>query len=197
MIDRVTAHRCRLLVYDVDAVFREHETRRLHVLLSEHAAELLASPGPIATAGGVLHVAEAATGRILSFDLSGQFLGAARWTGGVSALELDAQGRLLVQPASGSLVRLQPAQTAAAGTFRIGPITVEHAPIGGPAWQELRARLDPLPDGAHVRLSRWPRTTRRPTRRRSTIQPGARRPSTLTRGGSRPALPSTSGSAGG
>ena len=152
VIDRVTAHRCRLLVYDVDAVFREHETRRLHVLLSEHAAELLASPGPIATAGGVLHVAEAATGRILSFDLSGQFLGAARWTGGVSALELDAQGRLLVQPASGSLVRLQPAQTAAAGTFRIGPVTVEHAPIGGPAWQELRARLDPLPDGAHVRL---------------------------------------------
>ena len=152
VLDRVSAHRCRLLVYDIDATFREHETRRLHTLLAEHAAELLASPGPIASAGGVLHVVDAATGRILSFDLSGRFLGAARWNGGVSALALDAQGRLLVQPPSGSLVRLQPAQTAAVGTFRVGPISVEHAQVLEPTWQELRARFDPLPAGAHLQL---------------------------------------------
>jgi phage tail-like protein len=150
VFDRVTRNRLRLLVYHLDGTFAEQETRRLRRLLSDTAAGLL---GAAAADSDVIHIAEAGTGRILSFDLSGHFLGSARWHGEVSALALDRQGRLVV--AGAGLVALEAGRPAASGTFRIGPIAAPFAPPEGASWQLVRALLDPLPADAHVQLFAW------------------------------------------
>ncbi len=150
VFDRVTSKRLRVLVYRLDGAFGERETRRLRELLSHNIASLL---GPAASGGELLHLAEAGTGRILSFDLSGRFVGSNRWRGEVAALALDERGRLVV--GGPALLRLEPGLTAPSGTFRIGPIAAPFAPPDGADWQLLRARIDPPPEGAHLELFAW------------------------------------------
>jgi phage tail-like protein len=154
VFDRTGPQRSRLLVYDLDGAFQSQATRRLRELLGAHSHELFASPpGAMAGSGRVLHVAEAATGRLLQFDLTGHLVGFARWTGSVAALALDAEGRLLVHPGTGSPVRLSPGRMAASGSFRIGPFAVPGTGDRAIGWQTLHARLDPLTEGAHLRLA--------------------------------------------
>jgi phage tail-like protein len=151
VFDRVSANRLRVLVYHLDGVFAEHETRRLREVLADTAAELL---GPATVGGELIYIAEAATGRILSFDLAGHFVGSARWQGQVSALALDEQGRLVVGGAG--LVALEAGHSAASGTFRVGPIAAPLAPPEGSHWQLVRALVDtPLPADAHFQLFVW------------------------------------------
>jgi phage tail-like protein len=150
VFDRVSAKRVRVLLYRLDGSFDEPRTRRLRRLLSGNTAGLL---GPAASGGGLLHVAEAGAGRVLTFDISGRFVGSTRWHGPVVALALDERGRLVV--GGPGLVRLDPGRAAASGTFRIGPIAAPFAPPEGADWQLMRARLDRLPPGAHLELFAW------------------------------------------
>lgn len=150
VFDRVSAHRLRVLIYHLDGVYAEGETRRLRKVLADTAAEL----GPATVGGELIYIAEAATGRILSFDLGGHFVGSARWQGQVSALALDEQGRLVVGGAG--LVALEAGHSAASGSFRVGPISVPLAPPEGSHWQLVRALVDaPLPADAHFQLYVW------------------------------------------
>lgn len=151
VFDRASARRLRLLVYTLDGAFAARQTRSLRTLLGEYAIELL---GPSASANGVIYIAEAGTGRVLSFDLSGRFIGSARWFGAVSALGIDAQGRLLIGGAG--LIVLDAGRPAAQGTFRVGPVSAPFAPPEGANWQLLRARIDlPLPPQSHLQLFAW------------------------------------------
>src|SRR5581483_4054225 len=56
VFDRVSAKRLRVLVYHLDGVYAEQETRRLRRLLADLGAEPL---GPAAAGGELLYVAEA------------------------------------------------------------------------------------------------------------------------------------------
>ncbi len=103
--------------------------------------------------GNALYVA--GPGGVLAFGLDGTLLGpVADVHGAAAGLGLDCAGRLVVAGGSG-VARLDGVRRAGFGQLLLGPLR-----LAGDAdrWDRVAAELlDPLPDGAHIRI--WTRTT--------------------------------------
>ena len=135
-----------LLLYDLDGVLDDNLTGALERALS--AAEAGDASALAATDGRVL-VGDPAGRRVLAFDDHGRFAGTVPgFRGAAGALALDRRGRLVVATGA-EVLRLDAAGRAQEGTFVLGPLA---AGVEG-RWYLVRARCDPLPPGAHVRLS--------------------------------------------
>ena len=145
----VVADGPHLLCYALDGSYDDARTR---AFTTELAQALGASNqvGGLAASGGALYVGT--PGGVLSFTLDGSFLGrAVGYRGAAGALALDAQGRLVVHPGGGQVVRLKPGGSVASGTFRIGPIASSHPAQRDVNWQRIHVDAT-VGAGASVRL---------------------------------------------
>lgn len=136
----------RLLVYALDGTFDAAATARWATAVG------VTTPEALLFDGGTLYVADAASGRVLLFDETGHFLGAARGASRpVAGLGIDCHGRLVAHPGAGGAVRraLGLPAFAECGTFVAGPYEAQSEPT---RWQRIELTMDALPDGAHVRL---------------------------------------------
>jgi phage tail-like protein len=135
-----------LLVFDLDGTFDADATTRW-----SHVVGATSVPTGIAVGDGVLYVADARTGQVLLFDAHGNFLGLARGGGAVAGIALDCLGRLVVHPGGGAAVQhaLGGPSFSECGTFLAGPFEAQSEPT---RWQRLDVTMEPLVDGAHLRL---------------------------------------------
>ena len=123
---------------------------------------------------GTLYVADAATGRVALFDTGGSFLGTAVADAGstVAGLAIDCRGRLVTHPGSGGRIQraLGVPAYAECGTWLAGPFDATTDPT---RWQRIQLSLDPLADGAHVRVYTLTSDTLDGTPTRRPIPPAA------------------------
>ncbi len=136
----------RILVYRLDGTFDAEATARWSAIAGQ-----LDSAISIAAASGALYVADPSGERILAFDASGRLIGSRPTGGTVAGVALDCGGRLVAHPGAGAAVRrsLGLPVFAPCGTFLAGPYEADSEPT---RWQRIHLQLDPLPDGAHVKL---------------------------------------------
>lgn len=109
-------------------------------------------PVGIVFSGDTLYATLAGPDRayLLTFDGAGRLRGAlAAEAGSLAGLSIDARGRLWIDAGRGRHELLPGQVYQAAGSFLAGPLIVSDRPV---AWQRLTLRLDPLPEGCHVRL---------------------------------------------
>jgi DNA-binding beta-propeller fold protein YncE len=145
VLDRQPA---QILVYRLDGTFDPDATARW-------AQAVGAGSGAISIVhnGGTLYVADAATGRVALFDDAGRFLGTAAADAGsvVAGIALDCHGRLVAHPGSGGRVQraLGIAAYAECGTFLAGPFDASTDPT---RWQRIQLSIDPLAEGANLRV---------------------------------------------
>ncbi len=135
-----------LLAYDLDGAQDD-------ALCDAFARALVAAgagaASTVATADGRILVGDPAGRRVLAFDELGRFAGTVPgYRGPTVALALDRRGRLVVATGA-EVLRLDAAGRAQEGTFVLGPL----AAGGEGGWHLVRARCDPPPAGAHLRLS--------------------------------------------
>ena len=134
----------RLFVYETDGTYDDAATQRWKDVIPQLAAGVV-------FVDGTLYVGDVGAQRVLAFDLEGHFLGEARaYRGAVTGLSLDRQGRLLVQSASGEVVRLQPGLAYREfGTLLMGPLSIDRAK---PRWHRIEATGGFESDAAHLRF---------------------------------------------
>jgi phage tail-like protein len=142
-----------LQVYSLDGRIDLEATRRW-----SEVARVAELPVSLRTGtGGSVHLTDLASGRVLSFSPTGEFLGSA---GGepfeASGLGLDCTGRLVAAAGAGSAIRhaLGLSAFAQSGTFLAGPYEADTEPT---RWQRVQLTLEPPAPGAHFRL--WTLTT--------------------------------------
>ena len=155
VVDARPGGRSRLLVFDVDGALDQTLTEELRSQAAVAPELFEHPPGGAAAGGGRVYVGDPARRRILAFGEDGRFLGVLPgYRAGAAGLALDNQGRLLVNPGAGGLVRLSRAVTVTSGTVVAGPfeMPVEH----DAGLVAIRAAVSRLPDGAQFRLFAWP-----------------------------------------
>ena len=109
-------------------------------------------PAGIVVFEGSVYLGDTKRGRILQFDLSGEFEGIAEgYCGPVAGIGLGCDGILLVNPGGGKgLVRFRlGAAFVREGDFLAGPYEVSDRPT---EWHRLRAFSWPLPDESRTQL---------------------------------------------
>ncbi|HKP29502.1 MAG TPA: phage tail protein [Gemmatimonadales bacterium] len=145
----------RLLVYRLDGTWDEAASTRWSTV-----AEVAQIPSSLAvTRDGVVHLADLASGQVFTFAATGRFLGVARGLQASAAgIGLDCRGRLAATPGGGKIRQSlgQPAFVGC-GTFLAGPFDAATEPT---RWQRFHLDLDPLPEGAHLKL--WTLTSNQP-----------------------------------
>jgi phage tail-like protein len=138
-----------LLCYALDGTYDDARTGAFTTVLAQ-ALGASNQVGGLAASGRALYVGT--PGGVLSFTLDGTFLGrAVGYRAGAGALAVDAQGRLVVHPGAGQVVRLNPGGSLASGTFRIGPIADSHPAQRDVNWQRIHVDAT-VSAGASVRL---------------------------------------------
>src|SRR5262249_36436441 len=105
----------------------------------------------LAASGGIVYVGDPANERVLLFGLDGTFRGVAAYRGPVAGIDLDADGRLIVNAGGGSAVLLSDTRAVASGSLRIGPFTLSDDATVPTRWQILRFAAD-VPAGCQLRL---------------------------------------------
>jgi phage tail-like protein len=145
VLDRQPA---QILVYALDGTLDPDATARW-----AQAVGAGASAVSIVHEAGTLYVADGATGRVALFDAAGSFLGtaAADADSAVAGLAIDCHGRLVTHPGSGGRVQraLGIPAYAECGTWLAGPFDAATDPT---RWQHIQLSIDPLADGAHLRV---------------------------------------------
>lgn len=137
----------RLLAYHLDGAF--------DAALSDAWSDIFAGVSDaagIAFDGQTLYLGDVARQRVLAFALDGTLTGAVRgYSGPVSGLAIDCQGRLLVHTgASAGVTRLLPGTAfVEIGQFLAGPFALGNYPV---SWDRLRLDMPPLPPDAHIQL---------------------------------------------
>jgi hypothetical protein len=138
----------QILVYTLDGALDADATARWARAVGAQSNAI-----SIVHGGGKLYVADAVTHRVALFDASGQFLGtaAADATATVAGIALDCHGRLVTHPGgSGQVQRALGIPTfAECGTFLAGPFDAATDPT---RWQRIQLNVDPLTEGAHLRV---------------------------------------------
>lgn len=145
VLDRQPA---QILVYTLDGLLDADATARW-----AQAVGAGSSAVSIVHGAGTLYVADASTGRVALFDAAGSFLGtaAADDDAVVAGLAIDCHGRLVTHPGSGGRVQraLGIPAYAQCGTWLAGPFEAATDPT---RWQRIQLSLDPLAEGAHLRV---------------------------------------------
>jgi phage tail-like protein len=145
----VVADGPRLLCYALDGTY---DAERADAWSGALAAALAGGTvGGVAAGQGTVYVG-APDGGVLACSLDGAFLGRVPgYRANAGALALDGEGRLIVHPGAGQVVRLAADGVVASGTFRIGPIACAHPPQRDVAWQRIHVDAAVGPS-ASVRL---------------------------------------------
>ena len=145
----------RLLVYRLDGTYDAAASTRWSTV-----AAIAQVPSSLTVTGsGVVHLADIASGQVFTFAASGRFLGVARGLDARAAgIGLDCQGRLAATPGGGTIRQsLQQPAFVGCGTFLAGPFDAATEPT---RWQRIHLDIDPLPEGAHLKL--WTFTSNQP-----------------------------------
>ena len=143
----------RLLVYSLDGKLDNDATARWSAVAG--AAELPASLR--SGTGGAVHLTDLASGTILNFSRTGEFLGVASNQGfEAGGLAIDCDGRIVAAAGAGSAIRrsLGLPSFVQSGSFVAGPYEADTEPT---RWQRIHVELAAMPAGAHFRL--WTLTT--------------------------------------
>lgn len=137
----------RVLAYTLDGTF--------DTALTAFWADLLAGVSEAAGIvfdGTALYIGDAARERVLAFALDGTLSGTVRgYSGPVSGLALDSEGRLLVHTGSaGGVTRLLPGEAyRETGQFLAGPFSIGNLSV---RWDRLRLAMPPLAPETHIQL---------------------------------------------
>lgn len=137
----------RLLVYTTDGDFDRDATVRW-----EQALARVGRPSAVAHHDGVVYVADASGGRLVSFALGGEFRGVRRTAvAGAAGLAFDCRGRLVLHAGgAGSLQQaLGVPGYAECGTFLAGPFAAPSMPT---RWQRIALGMDRRAPASHLAL---------------------------------------------
>lgn len=137
----------RLIAFTLDGECDAHATA-----LWEAAMGHTGQPSAVAYHASALYVADASSGRLVSFGTSGDFRGVRRIAAaGATGLAFDCHGRLVLHSGGGGSVKqaLGIPGFAECGTFLAGPFTAPSLPT---RWQRLELGADPIPANTHLYL---------------------------------------------
>jgi phage tail-like protein len=154
VLDEPEEGRLRLLVYETDGTYDAGRTEAWGRALAGAAPAILSQPpaGVAAGAGSVM-LGDSDGGRVLAFDEDGRLLGSSHGQRAhMTALALDCDGRVVLHPGSGRVVRFAGQEPASTGSFRIGPFAVSARDPATTQWGRLTVRAEGLGDGARLRL---------------------------------------------
>ncbi|MBZ0309427.1 MAG: hypothetical protein K8I82_25410, partial [Anaerolineae bacterium] len=135
----------RVLVFGLDG---SPDTERTDAWAALLPAEI--QPVGIAFIDGILYIGDKNTGRILTFDHEGGFVGVVRgYQGTIAGLSIDHKGQRLIH-GGGAIVRVTPgAAYVERGSFLAGPFTLNHEST---RWHQLRIEAETLPPAAHFQF---------------------------------------------